>query len=86
MFPSYTSLWGKNDYLTTKVPVDMATKWSCNLYGLEVQVRCLVSLNSASLSIDPLVWLYEAIILVVPAHISLWEKIDHLTTTKMLIW
>ena len=48
-------------------------------------VRCPFSLNNASLSIDPLVWLYDVDRLVVPAHTSLWEKLTILLP-KMLIW
>ena len=65
--------------------VDMATMWSRILYGREIPVRCLLSLISAFLSIDSLVWLYEANGLVCPAHTSLCEIIDYLTTV-VLIW
>ena len=63
----------------------MATIRRRNNYGCDVRVRCPLSINSASLSIDPIVGLYEANRLVVPTRTSLWEKIDYLTT-KVLIW
>ena len=43
-------------------------------------MRCPLSLNSEALSKDPLVWLYEANRLVVPAPTTLWEKIHYFTT------
>ena len=71
VFPTHTSLWEKIDYLTSKMLIWQPSGVGFCMDELEVQVRCPLSLNSASLCMDPLVWLYEANRLVVSAHTSL---------------
>ena len=54
------------------------------MYSWNERVTCVLSLNNASLLIVSLVWLYDAIRLVVPSHTFLWEKIGY-PSTKVLI-
>ena len=54
------------------------------MYSWNELVTCFLSLNNATYLFSILVWLYDAIRLVVPSHTFLWEKIGYVPT-KVLI-
>ena len=55
------------------------------MHSWNERVTYFLSLNNASYIFSSLVWLYDAIRLVVPSHTFLWEKIGYVPA-KVLIF